>query len=285
MCMCMWHVQPPPVVVGVGDAARSRSIAGRPRRVTWHWRSSRSQRRRRLSARHSSSSRRRSLSARHGCQCSASTLLHPSYLATVPLPRHAPPLDTHRYAFHLILAGYRYISCAQRRHAVRAYAAALRVYSCKGWSHVEDHVHFTLGRNCSQLGKVRRPPLPARPLPYQGPASATARTSSTLGGTSPSHPSVHTHRSSSRSPTSYACCATHASRRRGSRPSCASSAPSCAPTRSTPTSRRSPCLGSPLVHSACCSTITTSPRARSQRSAAPIEPAGRRWPPMTTDDR
>ncbi len=59
-----------------------------------------------------------------------------------------------KYAFHLILAGYRYISCAQRRHAVRAYAAALRVYAGKGWSHVEDHVHFTLGRNCSQLGKI-----------------------------------------------------------------------------------------------------------------------------------
>ena len=59
-----------------------------------------------------------------------------------------------KYAFHLILAGYRYISCAQRRHAVRAYVGALRVYVGKGWSHVEDHVHFTLGRNCSQLGKI-----------------------------------------------------------------------------------------------------------------------------------
>ena len=37
---------------------------------------------------------------------------------------------------------------------VRAYAAALAVYSRKGWTHVEDHVHFTLGRNCATLGKV-----------------------------------------------------------------------------------------------------------------------------------
>ena len=37
---------------------------------------------------------------------------------------------------------------------MRAYAAALRVYVAKGWSHVEDHVHFTLGRNCAQLGRV-----------------------------------------------------------------------------------------------------------------------------------
>ena len=37
---------------------------------------------------------------------------------------------------------------------MRAYAAALAVYSRKGWTHVEDHVHFTLGRNCATLGKV-----------------------------------------------------------------------------------------------------------------------------------
>jgi tetratricopeptide (TPR) repeat protein len=66
--------------------------------------------------------------------------------AKVPMQR--------KYAFYLILAGYRYISCSQRRHAVRTYASALRVYAGKGWSHIEDHVHFTLGRNCSQLGRI-----------------------------------------------------------------------------------------------------------------------------------
>ena len=66
--------------------------------------------------------------------------------ARVPLER--------KYAFYLILAGYRYISCSQRRHAVRTYASrALRVGG-RGWSHIEDHVHFTLGRNCSQLGRI-----------------------------------------------------------------------------------------------------------------------------------
>ena len=59
-----------------------------------------------------------------------------------------------KYAFYLILAGYRYISCSQRRHAVRTYATALRVYAGKGWSHIEDHVHFTLGRNCAQLARI-----------------------------------------------------------------------------------------------------------------------------------
>ena len=66
--------------------------------------------------------------------------------ARVPMQR--------KYAFYLILAGYRYISCSQRRHAVRTYATALRVYAGKGWSHIEDHVHFTLGRNCAQLGRI-----------------------------------------------------------------------------------------------------------------------------------
>ena len=49
---------------------------------------------------------------------------------------------------------YRYISCSQRRHAVRTYTLALHVYSGKAWSHIEDHVHFTLGRNCTQLGLI-----------------------------------------------------------------------------------------------------------------------------------
>jgi len=68
--------------------------------------------------------------------------------------RSMRPALPRKFAFHLILAGFRFIQCGQRRHAVRAYAAALAVYSRKGWTHVEDHVHFTLGRNCATLGKV-----------------------------------------------------------------------------------------------------------------------------------
>ena len=116
--------------------------------------------------------------------------------------RSMRPALPRKFAFHLILAGFRFIQCGQRRHAVRAhaaactgvhwralhwralhwralhthhthaphactthahcahalqvraYAAALSVYSRKGWTHVEDHVHFTLGRNCATLGKV-----------------------------------------------------------------------------------------------------------------------------------
>ena len=68
--------------------------------------------------------------------------------------RSMRPALPRKFAFHLILAGFRFIQCGQRRHAVRAYAAALAVYSRKGWTHIEDHVHFTLGRNCATLGQV-----------------------------------------------------------------------------------------------------------------------------------
>ena len=50
-----------------------------------------------------------------------------SYLAPRTSHRSPRTSSAHRYAFHLILAGYRYISCSQRRHAVRAYASALQV--------------------------------------------------------------------------------------------------------------------------------------------------------------
>ena len=78
-----------------------------------------------------------------------------------------------KFAFYLILAGYRYISCSQRRHAVRTYASALRVYSGKGWSHIEDHVHFTLGRNCTQLGRIEIGALPLNRNRRHGPSCLT----------------------------------------------------------------------------------------------------------------
>ena len=78
-----------------------------------------------------------------------------------------------KFAFYLILAGYRYISCSQRRHAVRTYASALRVYSGKGWSHIEDHVHFTLGRNCTQLGRIEIGALPVNRNRQYGPFCLT----------------------------------------------------------------------------------------------------------------
>ena len=83
----------------------------------------------------------------HLCAALLLELAATSYLA--PRPRMA-----RKYAFHLILAGFRFIQCSQRRHAVRAYNAALKVYAHRGWTHIEDHIHFTLGRNCAALGSV-----------------------------------------------------------------------------------------------------------------------------------
>ncbi|KAJ3156284.1 Trafficking protein particle complex 8 [Geranomyces michiganensis] len=63
------------------------------------------------------------------------------------------PAMVRKYAFHLILAGHRFSKCGQRAHAYRCYMSALEVYSERGWALVEDHVHFTLGRQSFHLGE------------------------------------------------------------------------------------------------------------------------------------
>ncbi|KAJ3290281.1 Trafficking protein particle complex 8 [Borealophlyctis nickersoniae] len=67
--------------------------------------------------------------------------------------RMRPPM-VRKYAFHLILAGHRFGKCGQREHAYRCYATALDVYDNLGWSLVEDHVHFTLGRQSFHLSHL-----------------------------------------------------------------------------------------------------------------------------------
>lgn len=57
-----------------------------------------------------------------------------------------------QYALYMILAGFRFLSCQQRRYAVRAYGAALRVYEGRGWDAIELHVHAALARNYACLG-------------------------------------------------------------------------------------------------------------------------------------
>ncbi|KAJ3018711.1 Trafficking protein particle complex 8, partial [Thoreauomyces humboldtii] len=58
-----------------------------------------------------------------------------------------------KYAFHLILAGHRFSKCGLRTHAYRCYVSALEVYSERDWALIEDHVHFTLGRQSFHLGE------------------------------------------------------------------------------------------------------------------------------------
>ncbi|KAJ3044711.1 Trafficking protein particle complex 8 [Rhizophlyctis rosea] len=64
------------------------------------------------------------------------------------------PAMVRKYAFHLILAGHRYSKCNQREHAYRCYTSALDVYEGLGWTLVEDHAHYTLGRQSFYLGDM-----------------------------------------------------------------------------------------------------------------------------------
>ena len=109
-------------------------------------RRSRGRRRRRRAIRPTPPSRwSRSRRRRATCAQRSSSSSPPSYLA--PRPRMAqvrlPPHPR----------WLRFIQCSQRRHAVRAYNAALKVYAHRGWTHIEDHIHFTLGRNCARSAR------------------------------------------------------------------------------------------------------------------------------------
>ncbi|CAG8579158.1 12018_t:CDS:10 [Diversispora eburnea] len=59
-----------------------------------------------------------------------------------------------KYAFHMILAGHRYVKCNQREHAYRCYLAASQVFENNSWSLVEDHINFVLGRQSYHLGDL-----------------------------------------------------------------------------------------------------------------------------------
>lgn len=74
---------------------------------------------------------------RSGLKGNSSDLLKPNMS---PLVR--------KYAFHMILAGHRFGKAGQKRHASRAYQLALQVYRDHGWSLAEDHIHYTVGRQC-----------------------------------------------------------------------------------------------------------------------------------------
>ena len=60
-----------------------------------------------------------------------------------------------KYAFHMILAGHRFSKASQRRHALRCYDLALRVYRDRSWSLAEDHIQFTIGRQSFNLNNLR----------------------------------------------------------------------------------------------------------------------------------
>jgi len=60
---------------------------------------------------------------------------------------HARPLSFNRKCtFHLVLAGHLFHKCGQRQHAVYCYLSAICIYRGLGWKYIDDHIHFTLGR-------------------------------------------------------------------------------------------------------------------------------------------
>ena len=61
------------------------------------------------------------------------------HLLSSPMPQ------VRKYAFHVILAGYRYTKAGQKDHAVRAYRQGFEVYRQRGWRLAEEHALYTLG--------------------------------------------------------------------------------------------------------------------------------------------
>ena len=57
-----------------------------------------------------------------------------------------------KYAFHLVMAGLKYHSCNQDKHAVRCYATAVGVYQDQKWINIDDHINFILARQLYSLG-------------------------------------------------------------------------------------------------------------------------------------
>ncbi len=61
------------------------------------------------------------------------------HLLTTPTPQ------VRKYAFHIILAGYRFTKAGQKEHAVRAYRQGFQIYKDRGWRVAEEHILYTLG--------------------------------------------------------------------------------------------------------------------------------------------
>ena len=50
-----------------------------------------------------------------------------------------------KYAFHIILAGYRFSKSGQKFHSSRVYRQGFQIYKGQGWSLSEDHILYSLG--------------------------------------------------------------------------------------------------------------------------------------------
>uniref|UniRef100_UPI00358F5108 trafficking protein particle complex subunit 8 isoform X2 n=1 Tax=Myxine glutinosa TaxID=7769 RepID=UPI00358F5108 len=59
-----------------------------------------------------------------------------------------------KFAFHMILAGHRYLKASQRKHSLRCYMQALQVYRGRGWCLAEDHINLTIARQSFSLHQL-----------------------------------------------------------------------------------------------------------------------------------
>eukprot|EP00095_Tigriopus_kingsejongensis_P009758 maker-scaffold422_size175911-snap-gene-0.34 protein:Tk09758 transcript:maker-scaffold422_size175911-snap-gene-0.34-mRNA-1 annotation:"trafficking protein particle complex subunit 8" len=57
----------------------------------------------------------------------------------------ANPPSIRKYAFHIILSGYRFSKSGQKRHSSRAYRQGFQIYQGQDWGLSEDHILYTLG--------------------------------------------------------------------------------------------------------------------------------------------
>ncbi len=50
-----------------------------------------------------------------------------------------------KYAFHIILAGFRFAKAGQKEHAIRTYQQGCQILEKRGWKVAEEHILYTLG--------------------------------------------------------------------------------------------------------------------------------------------
>jgi hypothetical protein len=65
--------------------------------------------------------------------------------AAVSFYKNQPP-SMRKYAFHLYLSGFRFSKSNFRTHASRNFQTASEIYKGLGWSLIEDHLNFSLGK-------------------------------------------------------------------------------------------------------------------------------------------
>ena len=59
-----------------------------------------------------------------------------------------------KFAFYMILAGYRYNKADQKHHLLRTYDLAHQVFKSSSWSYAEDNINLTIAKHSHLVGKL-----------------------------------------------------------------------------------------------------------------------------------